>query len=110
MVFIFKFKVKILSLYLSFTKTTRIPKWLHLLQVDLSQVLKSEQSELQCMWSHSDRACDEVSRSTCFALMGLNHIINSRGKLKMIDISCVGSGVKYHSLSNLSIIIRIFDR
>ena len=41
----------------------------------------------------------------CFALMGLNHIINSRGKLKMIDISCVGSGVKYHSLSNLSIVM-----
>ena len=69
-----------------------------LLQVDLSWVLKSERSELQCTRSRCDRASDEVSRLACFAWMDLNHIINSREE-KMIDICCVGSGVKYRSLS-----------
>ena len=49
---------------------------------------------------------DEVSRSTCFAKMDLNHVINSRGK-NLIDvyICCVGSSVKYHSLSYWSIMM-----
>ena len=48
-----------------------------------------------------------------FASMDLNRIINSRGK-KMIDICCVGSGVRYHSLSYWSIVmtspVESFDR
>ena len=56
------------------------------------------------MRSRSDRASDEVWRSTCFAWMNLNQIINSRGK-KMIDIHCIGSGVKCHSLSYWSIVM-----
>ena len=40
-----------------------------------------------------------------FRLNGFKSYHKSRGKLKMIDISCVGSGVKYHSLSNLSIVM-----
>ena len=44
------------------------------LVASVKHVLKSERSEPQCMW-----------RSTCFAWMDLNHIINSCRK-KMIDI------------------------
>ena len=47
---------------------------------------------------------ERVSRSTCFAWMDLNHIINSRGK-KMIKISCVGSRVEYHLLSYWSFVM-----
>ena len=36
--------------------------------------------------------------------MDLNHVINSRGE-KMIDIRCVGSGVKCHSQSYWSIVM-----
>ena len=50
----------------------------------------------------NSRASDKVSKSTCFARMDLNHIINLREK-KMIHICCVGRGVKYHSLSYWSI-------
>ena len=50
-------------------------------------------------------ASGEVLRSICFAWMDLNHSINSCGK-KMIDICCVGRGVKYHSLSYWSIVMK----
>ena len=49
-------------------------------------------------------AAERVSWSTCFAWMDLNHIINSCGK-KMIKICCVGSRVKYHSLSYWSFVM-----
>ena len=83
-----------------------IKKLLDLLRVHLSWVLKSERSEFQCacMRSRNDRASDEVLRSTFLAWMDFNHIINSGGK-KMIDICCVGSGVKSHSLSYWSIVM-----
>ena len=86
-----------------FEQMPRACENLDLLQVELSSVLKSERSELQYMMSCSDQASDEVSSSTCFAWMDLNHIINSRGK--MIDICCVRSGVKYRSLSYWSVVM-----
>ena len=69
-----------------------------------SHKLKSERSELQCTRSRSDRASDEVWRSTCFVCMDLNHIINSREKKKDWQC-CVGSGVKYHWLFYWSIVM-----
>ena len=60
-------------------------------------------SELRCMRSLRDRTNNGVSRLTSFARMDLNHI-NSRRE-KMIDICCVGSGVKYHSLFHWSIVM-----
>ena len=56
------------------------------------------------MRSHSDWGSDKVLKSTCFAWVNLNHIINSCGK-KMIDICYVGSGVKCHPLSYWSIVM-----
>ena len=83
-----------------------IKKLLDLPQVHLSWILKSERSELQCacMRSRNDRASDEVSRSTFLAWMDFNHIINPGGK-KLIDICCVGSGVKSPSLFYWSIVV-----
>ena len=48
-------------------------------------------------------ATDEISRSTCFAWMDLNHDKFTREK--MIDICCVGSSVKYLLLSYWSIVL-----
>ena len=50
--------------------------FLDLLQVDFSKVLKSRAERA----SMSDRANNEVARSTCFAWMDLNFIINLRGE------------------------------
>ena len=57
------------------------------------------------MRSRSDPMSDEFLRSTCFAQMVLNHIKNPRRKIKMIDICCDGSSMKYHSLSYWSIVM-----
>ena len=66
-------------------------------------------SRLSC----SDRASGKVSRSTCFARMDLNQIINSRGKKndwhmlcrERREISCTVLLVIYHNVTG-----RILDR
>ena len=66
-------------------------------------------SRLSC----SDRSSGEVSRSTCFAGMDLNHIINSRGKKndwhmlcrERLEISFTVLLVFYHDVTG-----RILDR
>ena len=77
-----------------------------------SHKLKSERSELQCTRSRSDRASDEVWRSTCFVCMDLNHIINSREKKRLTvlcrerrEISLTVLLVNCHDVTG-----RIFDR
>ena len=61
---------------------------LDLLQVDLSLVVKSEGSDLQCTRLRSDQASDKVSRTTCFTWMDLNHIINSCGNKNDWHLLC----------------------
>ena len=80
---------------------------LDLLQVNLSKFLKSEQSELQRMRLRSDQASDEVSRSTCFTWMDLNHFINSR-KEKMVDIKIM-SCQKRHVITLSVLLVNCHD-
>jgi len=56
------------------------------------------------MSSHNDRASDEVSRPPFRLNEFESYYKFTRGK-NVIDICCVGSDVKYHSLSQWSIVM-----